>query len=61
MTFVIFCFALGQNPYMLLLDSVYDLQDSDGRAIWEMFEELPSREVNLPIPTFFSFNILILC
>jgi len=34
----------GQNPYMLLLDSVYDLQDSDGRAIWEMFEELPSRE-----------------
>eukprot|EP00794_Sanderia_malayensis_P006139 gene6139-6845_t len=32
------------SPYRLLLDTVYELQDSDGRLVWEMFEELPSRE-----------------
>ncbi len=36
---------LDQSPYRLLLDSVYELQDNDGRLIWEMFEELPSRQV----------------
>ena len=36
---------VAQNPYRVLLDSVYELQDSDGRLIWEMFEELPSLEV----------------
>ena len=33
-----------QSPYRLLLDAVYELQDGEGRLIWEMFEELPSRQ-----------------